>query len=88
MTHVATHCGGVGEIQSPPELPEIPVVIKNHTRMNLAVALFRWPGESDAHFEKRDGKLKNLIHKMYSLAQMSGDDPVHYHPPSYVHPEA
>lgn len=87
MTHVATHCGGVGEIQSPPELPEIPVTIHNHTRMNLAVAMFRWPGETDKHFAKRDEKLKKLIHKMYALAQFSPDDPIQYHPPSYTHPE-
>jgi hypothetical protein len=87
MTHVASHCGGVGDIQSPPELPEIPVVIKNHTRLNLAVALFKWPGESDDSFTKRDQKLRHLIEKMYELAKMTKDDPVFYHPPSYVHPE-
>lgn len=84
---MASHCGGVGAIASPPELPEIPITIHNHTRMNLAVALFQWPGETDAHFEQRDAKLKKLIHKMYALAQMSPDDPIQYHQPSYVHPE-
>ena len=88
MTHVASHCGGVGEQEnSPTEPTEITVTIKNHTRLNYAVALKRWPGESDAHWQKRQDKLTKLRHKIYALAQMTPEDHVYYHAPSYVHPE-
>jgi hypothetical protein len=84
MTHVATHCGSVGEPDSP---PEIPITIHNHTRLNLAIALKRWPGESDNHWAKRQAKLDKLKHKIYKLAQMTSEDQVYYHEPSYVHEE-
>lgn len=88
MTHVASHCGGVGELESSEhEPPEIQVTIKNHTRLNYAVALKRWPGETDSHWQKRQDRLTKLRHRIYRLAQMSPDDQVYYHQPSYVHPE-
>jgi hypothetical protein len=84
MTHVATHCGSVG---LPDDPPEIPITIHNHTRLNLAIALKRWPDESDSHWSKRQAKLDKLKHKIYALAQMTSADEIHYHPPSYVHDE-
>ena len=84
MSHVATHCGGVGEPSDP---PTIPITIHNHTRMNLAVAMFKWPHETDGHWEKRKRKLDRLVHQMYELAEMTEDDEYYYHPPSYVHQE-
>jgi hypothetical protein len=84
MSHVATHCGSVGEPDDP---PEIPITIHNHTRMNLAIALKRWPGETDKHWERRQAKLDALKHKLYDLARMPGDR-VYYHDPSYVHEHA
>lgn len=86
MPHVETHCGGVGELMTT-EPPEIQVTIKNHTRLNYAVALKRWPGETDRHWEKRKAKLGKLQRKIYSLAQMTSADTIYYHQPSYVHPE-
>ena len=82
MSHVATHCGGVGE-----ELGQIPIVIHDHTRLNYAVALKRWPGETDKHWAKREAKLDKLKHKVYALAKMTPADETYYHAPSYVHPE-
>lgn len=88
MTHVATHCCGVGETAAPPELPEIPVTIHNCTYLNLAVALKRWAGETEEHFSKRDEKLVNLIEKMAELATPPGEEVDMYDfPPSYTHPE-
>ncbi len=84
MTHVATHCGSVGEPDDP---AEIPITIHNSTRLNLAIALKRWPDEDDASWVKRQEKLDHLIEKMYELAKMTSADQVHYHAPSYVHPE-
>ena len=84
MTHVATHCGSVGEHDSP---PSIPITIHNHTRLNLAIALKRWPNEGDSHWAKRQAKLDKLKHKIYKLAQMTSEDEIYYHEPSYVHPE-
>lgn len=82
MSHVATHCGSVGQPDDP---PEIPITIHNYTRLNYAVALKRWPGETDKSWERRQAKLTKLRHKIYALAQMTPDDPVVYHTPSYVH---
>jgi hypothetical protein len=88
MPHTDTHCGGVGEQEnSEHEPPEIQVTIKNHTRLNYAVALKRWPGETDNHWQKRKEKLSKLKHKIYALAQMTPEDQIYYHAPSYVHPE-
>lgn len=84
MTHVATHCGSVGTPDNP---PEIPITIHNFTRLNLAIALKRWPGETDKHWLRRQAKLDQLKHKIYDLARMSSDDPIVYHQPSYVHEE-
>jgi hypothetical protein len=83
MTHVATHCGSVGE---PDEPSMIPITIHNHTRLNLAIALKRWPDESDNHWERRQAKLDKLKHKIYKLASLPGDQ-IYYHEPSYVHEE-
>lgn len=88
MTHVATHCGGVGELENSEHEPsEIQITIKNHTRLNYAVAMKRWPGESDKSWNKRLDKLAKLRHKIYELAQMAPADQIVYHQPSYVHPE-
>jgi len=88
MTHVATHCCGVGDVADPPELPEIPVTIHNRKLLNLAVALKRWPNETDDHFMKRDEKLMKLIEKMAELATPPGQPVDMYtYAPSYVHPE-
>lgn len=81
---MATHCGSVG---FPDEQPTIPITIHNHRRLNLAIALKRWPDESDKSWERRQEKLKALIHKIYDLAQMTSEDQIAYHEPSYVHPE-
>ncbi len=86
MTHVATHCGSVGTPETE-EPAEIQITIHNYTRLNYAVALKRWPGETDRHWEKRQEKLSKLRHKIYELAQMTPADPIVYHQPSYVHPE-
>jgi preprotein translocase subunit SecA len=74
-------------MNTPDEPPEIQVTIKNHTRLNYAVALKRWPDETDRHWEKRLEKMAKLRHKIYALAQMTPDDQIYYHQPSYVHPE-
>ena len=88
MTHVASHCCGVGEVADPPELPEIPVTIHNRKYLNLAVALKRWAGETDEHFGHRDLKLVKLIEKMAELATPPGEPVDMYnYDPSYVHPE-
>lgn len=48
----------------------------------------RWPGETDAHFHKRDEKLVKLIEKMAELATPHGEPVEMYtYEPSYVHPE-
>lgn len=86
MAHVITHCGGVGELEHH-EPAEIQVTIKNHTRLNYAVALKRWPDETDKSWERRQAKLTKLRHKIYALAQMTAEDRIYYHQPSYVHPE-
>ncbi len=85
MPHTDTHCGGVGELETN-EPSEIQVTIHNHTRLNYAVALKRWPDETDNHWNKRKDKLAKLQHKIYALAAMPGDQ-FYYHAPSYVHPE-
>lgn len=82
MTHVATHCGGVGD-----ELGTIPVTIHDHKRLNYAVALKRWPDESDKSWEKRQARLQKLKEQVYKLARMTSEDEFYYHEPSYVHPE-
>jgi hypothetical protein len=71
----------------PDEPSEIPITIHNHRRLNLAIALKRWPDESDKRWERRQEKLKKLIHKIYELAQMTSEDKIYYHEPSYTHPE-
>lgn len=81
---MATHCGSTG---TPDEPPEIPITIHNSTRLNLAVALKKWPNESATSWTKRQAKLKKLIHQIYKLAQKTPADPITYHEPSYVHPE-
>lgn len=86
MSHVDTHCGGVGELETD-EPAEIDITIHNHTRLNYAVALKRWPNETEQHWAKRKAKLDKLKHKIYKLAQMNSDDAIYYHEPSYVHPE-
>lgn len=85
MSHVATHCGGVGDLETD-EPSEIQITIHNHTRLNYAVALKRWPDESEKSWQKRQAKLERLKHKVYDLACMNGDE-WHTHEPSYVHPE-
>lgn len=85
MAHVITHCGGVGELEQH-EPAEIQVTIKNHTRLNYAVAMKRWPNETDIHWERRKDKLSKLQHRIYALASLPGDH-FYYHQPSYVHPE-
>lgn len=85
MTHVATHCGGVGELETN-EPAEIQITIHNHTRLNYAVAMKRWPDESNKSWEKRQEKLVKLRNKIYELACMDGDE-WYYHEPSYEHPE-
>lgn len=88
MTHVAGHCCGVGETCEPPELPEIPVVIHNCKHANIAIALKRWPGEADAHFEHRDQQLLAIISHIARLATPPGEKVDMYtFPLSYVHPE-
>ena len=82
MTHVATHCGGVGE-----ERGEIPVTIHDHEMLNYAVALKRWPGESNRSWILRQHKLNALKIKVYKLASIDADCEWYYHEPSYVHPE-
>lgn len=83
--HVETHCCGVGEPRDP---PTIPVTIHNCEFLNLAVALWRWPDETDAHFKKRDKELQHLIEKMGKLATPPGVHAEMYtFEPSYVHPE-
>lgn len=84
MSHVDTHCGSVGQPDDP---PQIPITIHNSTRLNLAIALKRWPDESDHSWDKRQKKLKDLIHNIYKLAQQTSADQIIYHAPSYVHPE-
>jgi hypothetical protein len=79
---VATHCGSVGM-----PLGEIPITIHDSEKLNLAIALKRWPDESERSWNKRQDKLKDLIHKIYKLAQQTSADQIHYHEPSYVHPE-
>ena len=86
MTHVATHCGGVGEPETN-EPAEIQITIHNHTMLNYAVAMKRWPGESDASWHKRQAKLDKLRVKVYELASQNIDCPWYTHEPSYVHPE-
>ena len=89
MTHVATHCCGVGDSPPPNEPAEIPVTIHNCTYANVAIALKRWPNESEAHFKKRDEKLVKLINKVAELATPQGEIVDMYEfQPSYVHPEA
>lgn len=83
MTHVATHCCGVGE-----QLGEIPVTIHDCQYANVAIAIKRWPNESDEHFAKRDEKLNKLIEKIANLATPPFTEVEMYNfPPSYVHPE-
>mgnify|MGYP003588692982 CR=1 FL=1 len=84
MPHTSTHCGSVGEPDVP---PEIPITIHNSTRLNLAIALKKWPDESEKSWGDRKAKLDQIIHKIYKLAQMTSADPITYHEPSYVHPE-
>ena len=86
MSHVATHCGGVGELETH-EPAEIQVTIHNHTMLNYAVALKRWPDETDRHWARRKLKLEKLKHKVYELASQDKDCPWYYHEPSYVHDE-
>lgn len=85
MSHVDTHCGGVGELETD-EPAEIQVTVKNHTRLNFAAALKRWPNEPEVSWTKRQEKFAKLRHKMYELAAMPGDQ-FYYHQPSYIHPE-
>lgn len=88
MTHVASHCCGVGDVAPPPELPEIPVVIHNRKYLNLAVALKRWAGEDDEHFHKRDIKIVHLMGEMAKIATPPGVEVELYtYEPSYIHPE-
>ena len=69
------------------ELGTIPITIHDHERMNLAVAMKRWPNESAKHWAKRQRVLEDLVHKMYELAEKNESDEYYYHEPSYVHPE-
>ena len=86
MPHTSTHCGGGGEIEQLPEPPEFQATIHNHTRLNYAVGMKRWPNEPDQHWAKRKAKLEKLKLKTYKLAAMPGDE-YYSHEPSYVHPE-
>ena len=84
MAHVQSHCGTISKKGK--KLGKIPITIHDGTRLNLALAVKRQKGQTDAEWEKDKQDLLAFKYAIYKRFKGKGDE-VRAHKPSFVHPE-